>query len=111
MGRNLEDMGENDQHTLGIWVSEAEHDQAITCLHPAPIQPFIVETGKGLEVISIKLGEKVGEAIRATIDVYIAAIKHAPAPPITKREQVDMTVLAADGKEIIKIPERGGKPK
>ena len=75
MGRKLEDMGENDQHTLGIWVSEAEADQVLMGMNPAVFQPYIVETGKGLAITSMVVGEQIGDAIKVTLEMFVSAVK------------------------------------
>ena len=75
MGRKLEDMGENDQHTLGIWVSETDAKHVLMGHAPVVFQPYIVETGKALDIVSLTVGESVNDAIKVTLEMFVSAVK------------------------------------
>ena len=75
MGRTMNDMGDSDQHQVGIRVMEDKGvGGQILCWGPAPLQPFLVDTGRDLEIFSCTISEKVGENIVATITVPVAEI-------------------------------------
>jgi len=74
MGKTMNDMGEGDQHQVGIRVKEQKSDGQIVCTGPAQFQPFLVETGQDLSVISCSINEKVGECITATMTLCVAEI-------------------------------------
>ena len=74
MSKTMNDMGEGDQHQVGIRVKEQKSDGFMVCTGPAQFQPFLVETGQDLSVISCSINEKVGECITATMTLCVAEI-------------------------------------
>ena len=74
MSKTMNDMGEGDQHQVGIRVKEQKSDGQILCTGPAQFQPFLVETGQDLCVISCTINETVGECITATMTLCVAEI-------------------------------------
>ena len=74
MSKTMNDMGEGDQHQVGIRVKEQKSDGQIVCTGPAQFQPFLVETGQDLCVISCTINETVGECITATMTLHVAEI-------------------------------------
>jgi len=109
MGKTMNDMGEGDQHQVGIRVKEQKSDGQIVCTGPAQFQPFLVETGQDLSVISCSINEKVGECITATMTLCVAEIvmrvDKVPeeAKPVIERSKVLIETMGREP-EIIEGP-------
>jgi len=109
MGRTMNDMGDSDQHQVGIRVMEQKSDGQMVCTGPMQFQPFLVETGQDLRCISCAIGERVDELISATITLYVAEIvmrvDKVPeeAKPVIERSKVLIETMGHEP-EIIEGP-------